>query len=279
MQPVFRFAPSPNGYLHLGHAYSALLNAQLAKDMGGRFLIRVEDIDTTRCRRELIDAALEDLAWLGLAWEQPVLRQSGHFERYKAVLVDLEESGLVFRCYCMRKALADCQRNTATCPDGMPLYSGKCRNLSPTERATMQSDARPYSMRLDMASAMLRIAGKPLFWQEWGLGAIKAQPGRWGDVILGRKEVPTSYHLSVVLDDALQGVTDIVRGKDLFSATAIHRLLQELLGLPEPRYRHHDLIRDEAGQKLAKSRISVPIRELRKEGISASDIRKRLGFE
>lgn len=276
VQPVFRFAPSPNGFLHLGHAYSALLNAQLARERGGRFLLRIEDIDTVRCREELVTATLEDLAWLGLEWEQPVLRQSRQFPRYQAVLADLEAAGVVYPCFCSRKAIGAAA--TGHDPDGAPLYSGACRSIGASERADRRAAGHSHSLRLDLAEVLHRLGHPALDWQDEGRGRVAAQPGVWGDVIIGRKETPTSYHLAVVMDDAHQGVTDVVRGADLFAATAIHRVLQALLGLPEPRYRHHALLTDESGQKLAKSRMSTALRQLRAEGIDPADLRHRLGF-
>lgn len=278
MQPVFRFAPSPNGYLHAGHAYSALLNAEMARQTGGRLLLRIEDIDTIRCRQELVDAVFEDLDWLGLTFEQPVLRQSTQFDRYRAVLSGLAEQGLVYPCFCSRKAIRNASAGGACDPDGAPLYSGLCRALTLAQRQEKMASGVPFCWRLDMERALSRCGREITGWSEWGEGLVPARPEAWGDVILGRKETPTSYHLSVVLDDAFQGITDIVRGRDLFAATSVHRLLQTLLGLPAPRYRHHGLLRDEAGEKLAKSRHSTPLRILRTEGVSAASLRQQLGF-
>ena len=285
MQPVFRFAPSPNGYLHLGHAYSALLNHQLARKTGGRFLLRIEDIDTPRCPDDLVEAAFEDLHWLGLDWEQPVLRQSREFARYRAALSDLQGRGLLYPCFCTRKEIAAAvsgrERDGTPWPrdpDGAPLYPGCCRSLHSAERDGRIAAGQPYALRLDRQRALTSLGGRRLSWAEAEEGQVSAHPERWGDVVLGRKEMPSSYHLSVVLDDALQGVTDVVRGRDLYQATAIHRLLQDLLGLPAPRYRHHPLITDDSGQKLAKSRISKPIRAWRAEGATPSDIRRMVGL-
>lgn len=286
MQPVFRFAPSPNGLLHLGHAYSALLNSKLAHDLGGRFLLRIEDIDTVRCRPDLVAACLEDLAWLGVSWEEPVLRQSDRFDRYRTVLTGLEQRGLVYPCFCSRKDIAtdvaDRERRDGAAwlrdPDGVPLYPGLCRALGSDQMMCRRDSGASFALRLDLASALAAIPARDLSWQEAGAGRIAADPSAWGDVVLGRKDVPTSYHLAVVLDDAEQGVSDVVRGQDLFAATSVHRLLQVLLGLPEPRYRHHALIRDDSGQKLAKSRTSTPLRQLRAEGWRAADVREALGF-
>lgn len=286
MQPVFRFAPSPNGYLHLGHAYSALLNARMAEQVGGRFLLRIEDIDTVRCRPELVDAVFEDLAWLGLRWEQPVLHQSGQMDRYRAAAAELQGRGLVYPCFCSRTDIAAAVAAEETAsgrpwrrdPDGAPVYPGCCRRLSAPNRARKMAEGQRYALRLDVAQARAQGGTAELTWDEAGKGEQVADVSQWGDVVLARKDVPTSYHLAVVLDDARQGVTDVVRGQDLFAATAIHRLLQVLLGLPAPRYQHHALLTDADGRKLAKSRLSTPLRQLRAEGVSADTIRRMLGF-
>lgn len=285
-QPAFRFAPSPNGYLHLGHALSALLNADLAKQAGGRLLLRIEDIDPTRCKPEYEQAILEDLAWLGIEWEQPVRRQSEHFGEYCAALERLEREGLVYPAFESRAEIARMvdERRAETGdwpddPDGAPLYPGKARSLTDEQR-TRRRASEQFALRLDMATALAR-AGRNLKWteeNESGSRAIDAQPDRWGDVILGRKETPASYHLSVVLDDALQGVTHVVRGMDLYEATAIHRLLQELLGLPAPVYRHHRLVLDNEGKKLAKRTNSTTLRNLRMAGWTPADVRHAVGL-
>ena len=284
MPPVFRFAPSPNGYLHLGHAFSALLNDDLARRAGGRLLLRIEDIDPTRCRREYEEAIDEDLAWLGIAWETPVRRQSEHLADYHAALEKLNAQGLVYPSFESRAEIAKlvAQRQTSGAwprdPDGAPLYPGAAKHLSAAERERRIDTGAPYALRLDMAAAIARTGA--LSWTESGegpdgeSGTIAARPQAWGDVILARKETPTSYHLSVVVDDALQGVTDVVRGEDLFHATSVHRLLQQLLGLPEPGYRHHRLIRDEGGHKLSKSTHATGLRELRAAGAVPADIRR-----
>jgi glutamyl-Q tRNA(Asp) synthetase len=286
--PVFRFAPSPNGPLHLGHAYSALLNFDLARDHGGRFLLRIEDIDPTRCRPEFEQAIYEDLAWLGLAWEHPVRRQSAHFGDYRSALEKLSELGLVYPSFESRAEIArlvaerEASGRWPRDPDGAPLYPGSARLLPLSERQRLVESGAPYALRLDMAAAVAR-AGE-LAWTELGAGPngetgrVAAQPQAWGDVILARKETPTSYHLSVVIDDALQGITEVVRGQDLFWATSVHRLLQHLLGLREPVYRHHRLIRDAAGHKLAKSTDATGLHELRASGASAADIRALVGL-
>jgi glutamyl-Q tRNA(Asp) synthetase len=288
MPPVFRFAPSPNGYLHLGHALSALLNADMAKAAGGRLLLRIEDIDAARCRPEYEAAIYEDLAWLGLAWEQPVRRQSEHYGDYRAALTKLEALGLLYPSFESRAEIAaqvaerERHGRWPRDPDGAPLYPGAAKAIAPAERARRMT-AEPYALRLDMAAALARTG--PLTWTETGAGpagetgAVAADPAAWGDVILARKETPTSYHLAVVVDDAAQGVSDVVRGRDLFHATSVHRLLQALLGWPAPRYHHHRLILDADGNKLAKSTSATGLRELRARGASALDIRKAVGLD
>jgi len=288
MPPVFRFAPSPNGYLHLGHAYSALLNFQRAFESGGRLLLRIEDIDPTRCRPAFEQAIYQDLAWLGIVWEQPVRRQSEHLAEYRAALERLQGMGLVYPSFESRAEIArlvaqrDADGAWPRDPDGAPLYPGAAMSFSEARRAELVASGAPYALRLDMDAAVAR-AGR-LAWEENGTGpsgesgTIEARPEAWGDVILARKETPTSYHLSVVIDDALQGVTEVVRGKDLFHATSVHRLLQALLGLAPPVYRHHQLIRDDQGQKLSKSTQATGLRTLRAEGVSPTEIRHRIGM-
>jgi glutamyl-Q tRNA(Asp) synthetase len=288
MPPVFRFAPSPNGYLHLGHAYSALLNFELAQRSGGRFLLRIEDIDPTRCRPEFEQAIEQDLAWLGMDWERPVRRQSAHLADYRAALDELTRMGLLYPSFESRAEIAklvaerDTQGPWPRDPDGAPLYPGLARQLSADERAHLVASGLPYALRLDMAAAVARVGA--LNWIEQGTGPagetgrVASRPHAWGDVILARKETPTSYHLSVVIDDALQGVTDVVRGQDLFHATGVHRLLQALLGLHAPNYRHHRLIRDLDGEKLSKSGRATALRDLRMAGASPTDIRRRIGI-
>jgi len=285
---VFRFAPSPNGFLHLGHALSALVNADMAQAAGGRLLLRIEDIDETRCRPEYEAAIYEDLAWLGLRWEQPVRRQSEHYEDYRQALARLDAMGLLYPSFESRAEIAalvaarDAVSPWPRDPDGAPLYPGAGKSLSPAERARRMA-AEPYALRLDMAAALERV-GAP-GWQETGLGPngktglIEDDPAAWGDVVLARKETPTSYHLAVVVDDAIQGVTDVVRGHDLFHATSVHRLLQALLGLPAPRYHHHRLVLDADGGKLAKSTGATGLREWRARGAGIADIRKAVGLD
>ena len=288
MPPVFRFAPSPNGFLHLGHAFSALLNFDLARQSAGRLLLRIEDIDPTRCRPDYEAAIYEDLAWLGIAWEQPVRRQSEHLDAYRSAIERLSAEGLIYPSFESRAEIAGlvAEREEAGAwprdPDGAPLYPGFAKQLSANERARLIETGVPFALRLDMAKAIARVGA--LSWTERGEGGdgrsrkVAAAPEAWGDVILARKETPTSYHLSVVVDDALQDVSEVVRGSDLFYATSVHRLLQQLLGLPEPAYRHHRLIRDASGQKLAKSSRSTGLRELRAQGAAPADIRRLVGL-
>jgi glutamyl-Q tRNA(Asp) synthetase len=286
MPPVFRFAPSPNGYLHFGHALSALLNADAARTMGGRLLLRIEDIDRARCRPEFEAAIYEDLAWLGLTWEEPVLRQSEHDDDYRAALGRLDGMGLIYPSFESRADIARIvgeREQWPNDPDGAPLYPGLAKSLPASERQNRINGGEPYALRLDMTAAIARAG--PLHWQETGVGpsgetgSVAANPAAWGDVILARKDTPTSYHLAVVVDDAAQGVTDIVRGADLFHATSVHRLLQRLLGLPAPRYRHHRLILDADGRKLSKSTQATGLRELRAQGMSAADVRRLTGLD
>ena len=287
--PVFRFAPSPNGYLHLGHAYSALLNFDLARRTGGRFLLRIEDIDATRCRPEFEAAIYEDLAWLGISWETPVRRQSEHFARYREAVERLAGLGLIYPSFESRAEIARlvAQREAGAPwprdPDGAPLYPGPAKSLSPDQRRAV--DRARYALR-----AAARHAGGARAHERTGLARGWRGPRRrerrrervcreaWGDVILARKETPTSYHLSVVIDDALQGVTDVVRGRDLFWSTSVHLLLQQLLGIPQPAYRHHRLIEDASGHKLSKSTQATALRELRGQGATPADIRSLVGL-
>jgi glutamyl-Q tRNA(Asp) synthetase len=271
---VFRFAPSPNGLLHLGHAYSALLNADLAQAAGGRLLLRIEDIDATRCRPEYEQAIYDDLRWLGLTWEQPVRRQSEHYDDYRAALGKLDALGLIYPSFESRAEIA--RTATGRDPDGAPLYSGAGKSLSAPERKRRIAAGEPYALRLDMKAALARTGA--LQWNEDGK-SIDADPAGWGDVVLARKETPTSYHLSVVADDAAQGVTDVVRGEDLTHATSVHRLLQALLGFSAPRYRHHRLILDEKGLKLSKSTQATGLRELRAQRKTPVDIRAMVGLD
>jgi glutamyl-Q tRNA(Asp) synthetase len=286
--PVFRFAPSPNGYLHLGHALSALVNFEMARASGGRFLLRIEDIDTARCRPEFEQAIYEDLTWLGLNWERPVRRQSMHFDDYRAALGKLDALGLVYPAFESRSEIArlvtgnEAQAPWPRDPDGAPLYPGMSKNLSPSERSARIAAGERYTLRLDMTAALARAG--PVAWSETGSGAagetgsVAANPAVWGDVVLARKETPTSYHLSVVVDDARQGVSHVVRGQDLFWSTSVHRLLQVLLDLPAPTYHHHRLVLDAEGQKLSKSTRATALRALRQDGATPADIRRMVSL-
>ncbi|HEY2137375.1 MAG TPA: tRNA glutamyl-Q(34) synthetase GluQRS [Xanthobacteraceae bacterium] len=285
MTPIFRFAPSPNGYLHLGHAFSALLNFELARSRGGRFLLRIEDIDATRCRPEYEAAIYQDLAWLGLAWDEPVRRQSEHLDAYRAAIASLSRQGLVYASFESRAEIArlvrarEAQGPWPRDPDGAPLYPGSAEDLPAAERERRMRD-EPFALRLDMKAALARAGN--LTWHETEADGrtrtIAADPAAWGDVVLGRKETPTSYHVSVVIDDAVQGISEVVRGQDLSAATSVHRLLQVLLGLPAPAYRHHRLILDADARKLAKSSGSTGLRELRQQGAGPDDIRRMVGL-
>ena len=276
-RPAFRFAPSPNGRLHLGHAYSALLNEKMARHAGGRFLLRIEDIDTLRCTPELTQLMLADLAWLGLQWEEPVLRQSEHLADYHRAQQHLHDQGLLYPCFCSRQDIARrVSDDAARDPEGQPLYPGACRRLPKAERARRLARGEPSAWRIDMKRALAGLA-TPLFFREENSRAT-AHPQNWGDVVLVRKDIATSYHMAVVVDDARQGITHVVRGRDLFHATSIHRLLQHLLDLPAPAYVHHGLIDDGEGRKLSKSLGSRSLGDLRKEGASPADVRKVLGF-
>jgi len=281
--PVFRFAPSPNGYLHLGHALSALENSDRARAAGGRLLLRIEDIDAARCRPEFEAAIYEDLAWLGLAWEEPVRRQSEHLDDYRAVLDQLTRAGLLYPSFESRGAILrliaerEAQAPWPRDPDGTPLYPGSAKDLPADERARRMA-RDPYALRLDSNAAAVRAG--PLVWHETGVcdGEVRATPEAWGDVVLARKDTPTSYHLSVVVDDALQGITHVVRGQDLFASTSVHRLLQAVIGLPAPIYHHHRLVLDRDGHKLSKSTGATALRTLRGRGATPADIRRMVGL-
>ena len=260
----------------------------MTRELGGRLLLRIEDIDATRCRPEYEAAIVEDLHWLGVTWEAEVRRQSGHFDDYQAALDKLEAAGLVYPSFESRSEIAalvaarDSKGGWPRDPDGVPLYPGNARKLSPAERERRRRTSDAFALRLAMDAAVARAG--VLTWTETGAGPqgqsglVAAAPQMWGDVVLGRKEVPTSYHLAVVVDDALQGVTDVVRGQDLFWSTGIHRLLQTLLGLPEPAYHHHKLIFDAGGRKLSKATLATSLRELRAGGATAVDIRRMVGL-
>lgn len=284
--PVFRFAPSPNGLLHLGHALSAIVDFDMARAAGGRFLLRIEDIDLVRCKPEFERQIYEDLAWLGLEWEEPVRRQSAHFDDYRAALDVLTDAGLVYPAFGTRgqtrAAVMDARASGKpwpSDPDGAPFYAGDERDLGAEARQRLIESGAPFAWRLDMQRALAHV-GRAIVWEETGAGpdgetgAIAADPARWGDVVLARKDVPTGYHLAVTVDDALQGITNVVRGRDLFHATSVHRLLQELLGLPAPLYHHHRLVLGEDGRKLSKSRGDTALAALRTAGVTAADVRR-----
>jgi glutamyl-Q tRNA(Asp) synthetase len=292
--PVFRFAPSPNGYLHLGHALSALLNFDMARQSGGRFLLRIEDIDASRCRPAFEAAIYQDLAWLGLDWEMPVRRQSDHFDVYAAALGRLDAMGLIYPGFESRAEIARLVADRERAgpwprdPDGVSLYPGDATTLPASERRRRRDAGEPFALRLDMAAATALAlsyeGGAPLTWIETGAGPdgeagiVAANPAAWGDVILARRDVPSSYHLSAVADDALQGITHVVRGQDLFHVTGLHRLLQVLLGLPQPVYHHHRLIRDAEDRKLSKSTEATGLRELRRAGVTPANVRRIIGL-
>lgn len=283
-RPVFRFAPSPNGRLHLGHAFSALENERLARALGGRLLLRIEDIDTTRCRPEHEAAIRDDLAWLGVPFETEVWRQSERFAVYEAAADRLRARGLLYPCACTRAEIAGAiaEREARTGrphprdPDGAPLYPGTCRALRSSD---VLAEGRPIAWRLDMARALAEAPGPHAYSRFDETGAttrVPADPARWGDAVIVRKEIATSYHLSVVVDDAAQGVTHVVRGRDLEAATDLHVLLQRLLDLPSPLTHHHALLRDDGGEKLAKSAGAPPLADLRAQGITPAQLRARL---
>ncbi|MFA6155418.1 tRNA glutamyl-Q(34) synthetase GluQRS [Mesorhizobium sp.] len=287
---TFRFAPSPNGELHLGHAYSALLNQKLAKASGGRLLLRIEDIDTARCTPHFEAAMLADLKWLGLGWEEPVRRQSEHFPEYEAVLDRLIREELVYPAFMsrgeIRAFIADSERRGRDWPrdpDGVPLYPPADKALPMQERRRRIAENAPFAWRLDVGAAMARL-GNELSWAEFTdetlstTRSVEARPLDWGDVIVARRDIPTSYHLAVVMDDALQGVSHVVRGQDLFSATGVQRLLQELLDLPPPAYFHHRLILGPDGRKLSKSFGDTGLAALRAAGASPDDVRRMVGL-
>jgi glutamyl-Q tRNA(Asp) synthetase len=277
--PVLRFAPSPNGALHLGHAYSALCNERLAAALGGRLLLRIEDLDGTRCNPKYEAGILDDLAWLGLRFEAPARRQSEHGGDYAKALARLETLGVLYPCFCSRAEVA--RAAVARDPEGAPLYPGTCRALSSGDQAMRRNREDKMAFRLDMRLAISSLPAG-IAWSEFGEGSTSverfADPAPWGDIVLRGRDLAASYHLAVTVDDALQCVTDVVRGRDLLAATSVHRLLQELLGVPAPRYRHHRLVLDPAGAKLSKSRQSPTLGALREEGLSAAQVRAALGF-
>jgi glutamyl-Q tRNA(Asp) synthetase len=279
-KPVLRFAPSPNGLLHLGHAYSALYSWHAATLLGGTVLLRIEDIDAERSKPEFTQAIFEDLHWLGLDWPEPVMQQSARLDIYAAAGNRLRDQGLLYPCFCSRSDIAAAA--TDTDPDGAPLYPGTCRHLDRGEQITRLERDDPVQFRLDTEGAIERT-GMLTFTAVGPLVTDRpqvryARPQRWGDVVLQRKGTPTSYHLSVVVDDAAQGVTHVTRGRDMEAATDIHVLLQMLLGLPSPIYNFHRLILDDAGKKLAKSRGSESLADLRTKGWTPQDVRRAVGF-
>jgi len=276
MAEVTRFAPSPTGWLHLGHAYAALF-AQEAAGQGGRFLIRLEDIDGTRARPVYEEAIYEDLAWLGLKWETPVRRQSDHFDDYRAALKKLEALGVLYPCFCTRREIQEEIARAGNAPQGPdgPLYPGTCRVRDAAERNARIAAGEAYALRLDVSKAVLLVSHE-LAWIDRERGRCKAQPNVFGDVVLARKDTPASYHLAVVVDDALQDITLVTRGEDLMQATHLHRLLQELLGLPVPEWHHHRLITDELGKRLAKRDDARSLRSLRAAGWTPERVKEAI---
>ncbi len=281
---VTRFAPSPTGALHLGHAYAAITAHDAASAANGKFLVRIEDIDQTRCRSAFESAIFENLAWLGLSWEVSVLRQSERFNAYRAALDRLDGQGLLYPCFCTRAETAAEIERASEAPHGPEgaLYPGTCRHLTDTQRKKRTVSGTPYALRLDAAKAAMRVGR--LAFKESGAGpngetgTIAVDPRLFGDIVLARKEIPASYHLAVIVDDAFQDVTLVTRGNDLFSATHVQRLLQALLNLPTPDYAHHKLILDESGKKFSKRDSAVTLRSLRENGTTPQDIRKQLGL-
>jgi glutamyl-Q tRNA(Asp) synthetase len=278
MTVITRFAPSPTGRLHLGHAHSALLGWRMARAAHGRFLLRLEDIDLARCRETFVAGILEDLAWLGLDWDGPVRRQSAHFDDYRQALDRLEATGLLYPCFCTRSGIEAEIAGAGRAPHGPegPLYPGTCRELGDAERVRRTRAGEAYALRLDIGRAAAE-AGR-LTWVDEQAGTVVADPARHGDVVLARKDVPASYHLAVTVDDALQGVTLVTRGADLFAATDIHRLLQALLGLPTPHYHHHQLLTDAAGRRYAKRDRALTLEALRAAGRPPREVRAMAGF-
>jgi glutamyl-Q tRNA(Asp) synthetase len=285
-RPVLRFAPSPNGPLHLGHALSALTGFEMARRLGGRFLLRIEDIDVVRSREVHVAAILEDLAWLGIAWEEPVLRQSQRFAIYAQAAQRLEAQGLLYPCFATRSDIAAAAAGDALDPEGTPLYPGLHKGLSQGDIGKRIAAGERYALRLHIDRALdaakRRLDGRPLTFTELDENGspqvVAAAAECWGDAVILRKDVPASYHLAVVVDDALQGVTHVVRGRDLYAATDLQRLLQVVLGLPEPVYQHHRLVNDDQGRKLSKSARDTALGSLRSTGVSREDIRRQVGL-
>ena len=285
--PVFRFAPSPNGELHLGHALSALVSYERARACGGRFLLRIEDIDTGRSRPQFVAGIFTDLAWLGIVWEEPVVFQSQRLSAYRAAAGQLEQMGLLYPCFATRAEIEAASAGGARDPDGAPLYPGLYRRRDASEIARRRAAGEASALRIDMDKALTagaaKLGGAPLRFTELTEDGtpqtIEARPERWGDAVIVRKDAPASYHLAVVVDDAWQGVTHVTRGRDLYPATDLHRLLQVLLGLAPPVYHHHRLITDDAGRKLAKSARDTSLKSLRESGCIPADIRRMVGLD
>jgi glutamyl-Q tRNA(Asp) synthetase len=288
-QPTFRFAPSPNGHLHLGHAYSALLNLKMARNHGGKCLLRIEDIDTQRCTPELELQMLNDLEWIGFEWDEEPRRQSRHFEEYREALKELDAQNLVYPSFLSRSEIKKLIRTRETAhgewprdPDGSPLYPGLERHLQEPERNRLMAESKDFALRLDMEKTTQEI-GTSITWTEISqdgksTSEIERAPRLWGDVVLARKDLPVSYHLCCTLDDELQNITHVVRGKDLFEASSVQGLIRKLLGFKSPCYHHHDLILDEEGKKLSKSLKHKSLLEMRASGLNPSDIRRDLGL-
>jgi len=276
---VTRFAPSPTGFLHLGHAYSALFAFEAARKSGGRFLVRIEDIDSTRCRSEFEQSIYEDLMWLGMEWEIPVRRQSEHLSDYLTAAEQLRSRGMLYPCFCTRKDIQRGIEAAGGAPHGSegPLYPGTCRSLSEDERQSRIAVGESCAMRLDVNRAVDQVGSK-LEWIDLERGVQQAEPQILGDVVLVRKDIDCSYHLAVVVDDALQGVTRITRGADLFESTHLQRLLQAILGLNMPEYHHHSLICDKNGRRFAKRNDAETLCSLRRSGVTANEVREQLGF-
>lgn len=278
-QLVTRFAPSPTGFLHLGHAHAALLAWRAAREAGGRFLLRIEDIDSTRCRPEFTEAILEDLCWLGLDWDGPVRVQSRHMADYERTLSALRQRNLLYPCFCTRGEIAREIAASASAPHGPdgPLYPGICLRLSAARVEARLAQGEPHALRLNMSRG-LRCLDQPLSFEDAVRGRVVCDPARFGDVVLARKEIPASYHLCVTHDDARDGVTMVTRGDDLLPATDLHRLLQALMNWPEPRYAHHRLLADAAGRRLSKRDGAPTLRDLRASGATPAEIRSLAGW-
>ncbi|MAZ03555.1 MAG: tRNA glutamyl-Q(34) synthetase GluQRS [Sneathiella sp.] len=280
MVTITRFAPSPTGFLHLGHVYSASLAWRSARESGGRFILRMEDIDKTRCRPEFEAAIYEDLTWLGLEWDPPVRRQSEHLDDYSALLEKLSDRNLIYPCFCTRKEIAAEIARSNSAPHGPegPVYPGICRDMPEAERQRRFEQDEPYALRLNMVNAIAAVKLETMRFHEIGKGYIQCNPEPFGDIVLARKETPTSYHLAVTFDDAIQGVNHIIRGQDLFPSTHIHRLLQGLLDLPTPTYFHHGLISDGKGRRLSKRDKDATIKSLREYGYQPEEVRKMVDY-